>query len=248
VRVNANSACPKGIYISILRNWLAPARTVPVTRWRSDRRWTRRPTTLFILILGLWLFGTGEALVVVSGLGNGPWTVLAQGFSVQTGLAIGWTTFIIGVLVLLLWIPLREKPGLGTFANIVIISGSLQLGVNLVPHPNSPIVQVVFVLAGIAAIGLGSGLYLTTNLGSGPRDGWMTGIHTRTGWPIYAVRFGIEITVVFFGWLLGGTVGLGTVLFAILIGPFVGYGLKLTGVLAGSSTSTPTEQEPELEA
>ncbi len=221
---------------------------MPITRWRSTRRWTRRSTTLIVLVLGLWLFGTGEALVVVSGLGNGPWTVLAEGMALQTGLTIGWTTFLIGIAVLLLWIPLREKPGLGTFANIAVISGSLQLGVTFLPRPDAPIVQLIFVLTGIAAIGIGSGLYLTTNLGPGPRDGWMTGIHTRTGWPIYVVRFGIEATVVLLGWLLGGTVGLGTVLFAVLVGPFVGYGLKLTGALAGSTQSAPSEQEPELEA
>jgi uncharacterized membrane protein YczE len=194
------------------------------------------------------LFGFGEALVVVSTLGNGPWTVLAEGFSVRSGFTIGWTTFIIGFLVLLLWIPLRERPGLGTFANIVIISGSLQVGVLVFPEPQHFLVQLGFVLLGIACIGYGSGLYLTTNLGPGPRDGWMTGLHQRTGWPIYAVRFGIEATVVLLGWILGGTVGLGTVLFALLIGPFVGYGLRLTGMLAGATSVADTEQEPELEA
>lgn len=201
-----------------------------------------------VLVVGLWLFGTGEALVVQSGLGNGPWTVLAQGFSVRTGLTIGWTTFIIGLLVLLLWIPLKEKPGLGTLANIAIISGSLQVGVLILPQPSSVLIQLAFVFAGIALIGIGSGLYLTTNLGPGPRDGWMTGIHQKTGWPIYGVRLGIEVTVVIFGWLLGGTVGLGTVLFALLVGPFVGYGLRLTGRLARATSIASSDQEPELEA
>jgi uncharacterized membrane protein YczE len=221
---------------------------VPVTRWRSERRWTTRPTTLAVLAFGLWLFGTGEALVVQSGLGNGPWTVLAEGFSVRTGLSIGWTTFIIGFLVLLLWIPLKEKPGLGTLANIAIISSSLQVGVMVLPQPTNTLVQLLFVFGGIALIGLGSGLYLTTNLGPGPRDGWMTGVHRKTGWPIYAVRLGIEVTVVIFGWFLGGTVGVGTVLFALLIGPFVGYGLRVTGRVAGATSTTASDQEPELEA
>lgn len=228
--------------------WLRPAHTVPVTRWRADRRWTARPSTLLVLVVGLWLFGTGEALVVVSDLGNGPWTVLAQGLSLRTGLAIGWTTFLISIVVLLLWIPLRERPGLGTIANAVVIAMALQVGVSFLPHATNPFLQLLMVIGGIALIGLGSGLYLTTNLGPGPRDGWMTGLHQRFGWPIYGVRFGIEIFVVIVGWLLGGTVGIGTVLFALLIGPFVGYGLKGVGALAGSTRTAPTNSEPELEA
>jgi uncharacterized membrane protein YczE len=228
--------------------WLRPSHSVPVTRWRSQRRWTANPGTLTVLVVGLTLFGIGEALVVVSDLGNGPWTVLAQGVSVRSGLSIGWTTFIISVLVLLLWIPLKERPGLGTIANAIIIAGALQIGVNTIPHPTNPVVQLVFVIAGIACIGFGSGLYLTTNLGPGPRDGWMTGIHRRTNWPISLVRLGIEVTVVIAGWLLGGTVGLGTVLFALLIGPFVGYGLRITGRIAGARETTEAESEPELEA
>jgi uncharacterized protein len=228
--------------------WLRPSHSVPLTTWRSERRWTAKPRTLLVLIIGLWLFGTGEALVVISDLGNGPWTVLAQGLSVRTGLAIGWTTFIISITVLVLWIPLRERPGLGTVANAVIIALALQIGVNVIPHPTQPVIQLITVLVGIALVGLGSGLYLTTNLGPGPRDGWMTGLHLRTGWPIYAVRLGIEVSVVILGWLLGGTVGIGTVLFALLIGSFVGYGLKTVGALAGSTQSVPTNDEPELEA
>ena len=201
-----------------------------------------------MLVIGLWLFGTGEALVVVSDLGNGPWTVLAQGLSLRTGLSIGWTTFLISIIVLLLWIPLRERPGLGTIANAVVIALALQVGVSFLPHATNPFVQLLMVIGGIALIGLGSGLYLTTNLGPGPRDGWMTGLHQRFGWPIYGVRFGIEIFVVVVGWLLGGTVGIGTALFALLIGPFVGYGLNGVGALAGSTRTAPTNSEPELEA
>jgi uncharacterized protein len=229
-------------------SWLRPAKTVPVTRWRSERRWTRNPGTIAILILGLWLFGTGEALVVVSDLGNGPWTVMAQGLSLRTGLSIGWTTFIISVSVLLLWIPLREKPGLGTIANAVVIALALQVGVTFLPHPENVALQLFTVIAGIALIGLGSGLYLTTNLGPGPRDGWMTGVHRKTGWPIYGVRLGIEVIVVIIGWLLGGTVGIGTVLFALLIGPSVGYGLMAVGALAGAKTTTNSNDDPGLEA
>lgn len=228
--------------------WLRPAHAVPITRWRAQRRWSARPSTFFILILGLWLFGTGEALVVVSGLGNGPWTVLAQGLSVRTGLAIGWTTFAISLAVLILWIPLREKPGLGTIANAVVIALALQVGVSTIAHPTHVGIQLLTVIVGIALVGLGSGLYLTTNLGPGPRDGWMTGLHQQFGWPIYTVRLGIEVAVVILGWLLGGTVGIGTVLFALLIGPFVGYGLKAVGAVAGSTKTVESDAEPELEA
>lgn len=227
---------------------LRPSRSVPVTRWRADSRWRARPTTYVVLIAGLWLFGTGEALIVDAGLGNGPWTVLAQGLSVRTNLSIGITTFIISVIVLLLWIPLRERPGLGTVANAVIIATALQVMMGVLPKPTGFVWQLLMVLAGIAAIGIGSGLYLTTNLGPGPRDGWMTGLHRRTGWPIPAVRLGIEVVVLALGWLLGGVVGLGTVLFALLIGPFVGYGLALVGAAAGSKATVAQETEPELEA
>jgi uncharacterized membrane protein YczE len=143
-----------------------------------------------------------------------------------------------------LWIPLRERPGLGTIANAIVIAAALQVGVWLLPHPDPTWLKVIFVLTGVALIGLGSGLYLTTNLGPGPRDGWMTGIHTKFDIPVARVRLGIEVTVLLLGWLLGGTVGLGTVIFALLIGPSVGWGLRLMdrGLISSS------DDEPELEA
>ena len=228
---------------------LSPAHTVPVTRWRSSSRWRTSVATLLVLTFGLFLFGTGEAMLVVSGLGNGPWTVLAQGLSERLAISIGWATFGVSVGVLLLWIPLRERPGLGTIANAVVIAASLQVMVEVLPEPQSPVPQLLLVLGGIAAIGVGSGLYLTTNLGPGPRDGWMTGIHLRTGWPISAVRLGIEVAVIVAGWLLGGTVGVGTVLFALLIGPSVGYGLRIVGAAGGMDlAATDDDGHPELEA
>ena len=202
-----------------------PSHTVPATRWRSNSRWRTGPGTFAILVVGLWLFGTGEAMLVASSLGNGPWTVLAQGLSTRLPMSIGLATFVISVVVLLLWIPLRERPGLGTISNAVVIALALQVMVTVLPAPTTTAPRLALVLGGIAVIGIGSGLYLTTNLGPGPRDGWMTGVHLRTGWPISAVRLGIEATVVVAGWLLGGTVGVGTVLFALLVGPAVGYGL-----------------------
>lgn len=229
--------------------FLRPSRTVPVTRWRSASRWRTSPGTFALLLLGLWLFGTGEALLVSSTLGNAPWTVLAQGLSARLPMSIGLATFVVSAVVLLLWIPLRERPGLGTISNAVVIALALQVMVMVLPTPEGALVRLAFVLVGIALIGVGSGLYLTTNLGPGPRDGWMTGVHLRTGWPISAVRLGIEVTVVVIGWLLGGTVGIGTVLFALLVGPAVGYGLRLANAVGGVGVdATDDDVHPELEA
>ena len=228
-------------------SWLKPARTVPVTRWRASSRWRAKPSTLAILVLGLYLFGTGDALLVVSGLGVSPWTVLAQGLGEQLGISIGLATFIVSAVVLLLWIPLREVPGLGTVANAIVIAIALQVGVTFLPSPTNVFIQFAFVVIGILLIGLGSGLYLTTRMGPGPRDGWMTGIHLRTGWPVSAVRLGIEVVVLAAGWLLGGTVGIGTVMFAILIGPSVGYGLMLAGAVGRDpNAAIPVEQDPDF--
>lgn len=229
-------------------SFLAPSHTVPVTRWRARSRWRTSPGTFVILITGLWIFGTGEALLVSSTLGNAPWTVLAQGLSTRLPISIGVATFLTSVTVLLLWIPLRERPGLGTISNAVVIALALQVMIGVLPEPDNTLVRLAFVFGGIAIIGIGSGLYLTTNLGPGPRDGWMTGIHVRTGWPISAVRLGIEVTVVLIGWLLGGTVGIGTVLFALLVGPAVGYGLRVAGAIGHATTAVDDDGSPELEA
>jgi uncharacterized membrane protein YczE len=233
---------------STLRRLLAPARTVPVTRWRAASRWRAAPSTLFILLVGLWLFGTGEALLVDSSLGVSPWTVLAEGVDLQTSIGIGWATFAISVVVLLLWIPLSERPGLGTVANAVVIALALGVMAPLLPSPDALGWQVVEVLGGIALIGLGSGLYLTCGLGPGPRDGWMTGVHERTGVPVAVVRVLIELTVLAGGWALGGTVGAGTVAFALLIGPSVGYGLRLADGVGGTGRSVVTNDAPAADA
>ena len=230
--------------------WLRPARTVPVTRWRAGGRWAPRPVSLLVLVVGLYLFGTGEALMVRAGLGVSPWTVLAQGLSTRLPLSIGAATFLVSALVLLLWIPLREAPGIGTLANAVVIAVALQVGVSVLPAPAGFPGQLAFVLLGVGVVGLGSGLYLTTNLGPGPRDGWMTGLHQRTGWPVGRVRLGIELVVLLVGWLLGGTVGLGTALFAVLIGPAVAQGLAVAGAIGGvrGVADQPDEDFPELDA
>jgi uncharacterized protein len=194
--------------------------------WSAGSRWSARPTTLLVLGTGLWLFGTGEALLVASHLGNTPWTVLAQGVSRHSSLSIGEATLAISAVVLVGWIPLRERPGLGTIANAVVIAVAIDVMLAVLPTPDAVAGRLVEVVAAIACIGMGSGFYLTTWLGPGPRDGWMTGLARRTGWPIAGVRLSIELTVLVAGYLLGGRVGIGTVAFALTIGHAVATAMR----------------------
>jgi uncharacterized membrane protein YczE len=189
--------------------------------------WRPTPASLTALITGLWLFGTGDALILASHLGAAPWSVLAQGLTVRTGLGIGWTTLLVSICVLALWIPLRQRPGLGTVMNILVIALALGITYPRVSTPHSLIGQLGLVFLGVALIGIGSGFYLTSGHGPGPRDGWMTGLHHLTGWPVGRVRLLIEVTVLVTGWLLGGIVGIGTAIFAILVGQSVALGLAL---------------------
>jgi len=202
-------------------------RAVPQMPWSAGSRWRGRPSTLLVLGAGLWLFGTGEALLVASHLGNTPWTVLAQGVSRHSSLSIGEATFAISVVVLVGWIPLRERPGLGTLANAVVIAVAIDVMLAVLPTPAPAAGRLAEVAGAIACIGAGSGLYLTTWLGPGPRDGWMTGVARRTGWPIAGVRLSIELTVLVAGYLLGGRVGIGTVAFALTIGYTVAGAMRL---------------------
>jgi uncharacterized protein len=202
-----------------VHGWLRrPLRVVPVVPWSAPARWRPRPATLPVLLVGLWIFGSGEALLVASRWGNTPWTVLAEGVSRHTPLSIGAATLLISGLVLLGWIPLRERPGLGTVLNAVVIAVAIDVVLAVLPRPHAPIGQAAFVVAGIAAIGAGSALYLTAALGPGPRDGWMTGIARRSGMPLARVRLGLELTAMTAGWLLDGRVGVGTAAFALTIG------------------------------
>jgi len=200
---------------------LRPHKTVPITPWRAKHRWDLSFSRVLILVIGLALFGFGDALVVQSNLGNGPWTVFSQGLSLKTGLSLGWATFYTGFVVLLIWIPLKERPGFGTLANIVIISATIQIGVDVFPLQTTFVGGVASALLGIALVGIGTALYITCGLGSGPRDGAMTGIHNRTGIRVGRVRMGIEVTVLIIGAFLGGRIGLGTALFALLVGQSV---------------------------
>ena len=207
-------------------------RTIPRTSWRSESRWRAKISTFFVLILGLSLFGFGEALLVITGLGNSPWVVLSEGLTNRTGLDIGMTTFIVSVVVLLLWIPLKEKPGLGTISNIIVIAAVLDISILFLPRVETLTVGIAVVIAGILLVGLGSSLYLTCNLGPGPRDGLMTSLHNKTGVRVSRVRFSIEVSVLTIGYLLGGTVGIGTLLFAAGIGRAVALWLGVVSVLA----------------
>jgi len=208
-------------FMNKFSEFLKPHKTVPETPWRAKSRWDLAPRRVFILFFGLAIFGLGDALVVQSNLGNAPWTVFAQGLSLKSGLSIGWATFVTGCFVLLIWIPLRERPGFGTLSNIVIISAAIEFGVSIFPLQETLIGGLASALIGIALVGIGSALYITCGLGPGPRDGAMTGIHQRTGIRVGRVRMGIEVTVLIIGALLGGKVGLGTALFALLIGQSV---------------------------
>lgn len=190
-------------------------------------RWVPEPFQGLTLVVGLWLFGIGEAMIVAAGLGNSPWTVFAQGIARHTELSIGAMTNTVGALVLLLWIPLRQRPGLGTVLNVLLIGASLDVSLRLLPATESLPARFGLCLAGILVVALGSGLYLRCGLGPGPRDGLMTGIARVAGWPIGVARALIEVAVLGVGWLLGGIVGIGTLFFAGLIGPCVHTALRL---------------------
>lgn len=205
--------------------FLRPHKTVPNTPWSATSRWDLSPLRIGILFFGLFIFGLGDALLIQSDIGNAPWSVLAQGVSNRLDITMGWSTFAISTLVLILWIPLREKPGFGTLANIAIIATAIQIGVTIFPMQDSYFAGIVYSLVGIALVGIGSTLYITCGLGPGPRDGLMTALHNRSGIRIGRVRLGIEGTVLIAGWLLGGTVGLGTLLFATLIGQSIAVSL-----------------------
>ncbi|MGB1257000.1 MAG: YczE/YyaS/YitT family protein, partial [Thiolinea sp.] len=195
-------------------------KTVPVLSWSSASPYNLRPKLLgfFYLNLGLILFGLGESLLIASSAGVSPWTVLAQGISGKTGWSIGFVTMILSFCVLLFWIPLKQKPGMGTILNALIIAFMIDFSLVLLPYPESLFWQLLQAAIGVLIVGIASGIYLTANLGAGPRDGLMTGLQAKTGYPIAAIRIAIEVTVVSVGWYLGGVVGMGTLFFAFGVG------------------------------
>ena len=214
--------------MSVIGNWLRPALTVPKTSWSAGTsNWKVSPKTFFVLVLGLWLFGTGEAAILAAGIGQSPWTVLAFGLSQTFGITIGEATFAASIAVLLLWIPLRRRPGLGTVLNIIVIAIALEVMIPIFPNPTNFVFQIIEVIFGVLLVGFASALYITCNVGPGPRDGLMTGLNERTGIRIGRVRTSIEVVALTIGWLLGGIVGLGTLLFALLIGQSVALAFGL---------------------
>ena len=204
---------------------------IPILSWSSKQELNYKPNvlTLYYLIFGLILFGLGEALIVTASIGVSPWFVLHQGLSFISGYSIGITTFVVSLVVLLLWIPLSQRPGIGTIANAIIISIVLDVTLPFLPYPENYIFQLLQVIIGILIIGIGSGYYLAANLGPGPRDGLMTGLQRKTKQSFSIIRSGIEISVVLVGWYLGGIVGIGTILYALTIGPSVSLGLYIVG-------------------
>ena len=219
-----------------VRNFLRPSKTIPSTSWRADTTWglvngNQSLQRFLILIFGLTLFGIGEAFLVITSLGNSPWVVLSEGISLNSNLNIGQATFFVSLVVLFLWIPLKQKPGFGTLANIVVIAAAIELGLLIIPEVNNLALKVFYVLFGILLVGIGSALYITCGLGTGPRDGLMTGLHYRTGVRVGRVRLGIEVVALTTGALLGGSLGVGTALFALLIGQSVAISLGVLGRL-----------------
>ena len=206
---------------------------IPKVNWSSDKPYNFKPkfSTFFFLCFGLMLFGLGEGLLIVSFTGASPWSVLAQGISLNLDLSIGTITLLISIAVLILWMPLGQKPGMGTIFNALIIALMIDLCIKFVPTPTNYFYQLILAVVSVITVGIGGGIYLVSNLGAGPRDGLMIGLQKVTNLPVALVRAILEISVVSVGWYLGGTVGAGTLLFAFGIGPCVALGLFIVDKL-----------------
>jgi len=209
-------------------------KSVPKTQWSSYKplNFSPKPLTVLILCIGLGLFGLGESLIITASLGMSPWTVLAEGLSLATGLSIGVLTFFISLGVLLLWIPLKQHAGIGTILNVIIIAAVIEWSLPYLPHPEDYAIKILQIIFGTLMVGVASGVYLIANLGPGPRDGLMTGCQRVTGLPIAWVRVLLEVTVISIGWTLGGSIGIGTVIFAFGIGPAVSLGLYSISIIS----------------
>jgi uncharacterized membrane protein YczE len=213
---------------------LLKIKNIPNVTWSSNTPLNFKPKlkTFLFLCLGLIIYGFGSSLLFHASIGNAPWVVLAEGLSIKFSWSIGFATFISSIIVLSIWIPLRQKPGLGTIMNIVIIAGVLNLSIYQLDFSSNIIfINLFTALVGTVTAGVGSGIYLIANLGPGPRDGLMTGFQKLSGYPIAWVRAFIEITVVLLGWSLGGNVGLGTLIFAFGIGPALAFGVYLVSLI-----------------
>jgi len=206
-------------------------KNIPKVSWSSEKPFNFKPkiSTFLFLCFGLTLFGLGEGLLIVSFTGASPWTVLAQGISLNVDLSIGVITILISVGVLIFWIPLNQRPGIGTILNALIIGLMIDVCIKFVSTPENYVSQLLLAIVAVLTVGLGGAIYLVANLGAGPRDGLMVGLQQKTSLPIAAVRAFLEITVMSIGWYLGGTVGIGTLFFAFGIGPAVALGLFIVG-------------------
>ena len=202
---------------------------IPKVSWSSEKPLNLKPkiSTFLLLCFGLSLFGIGEGLLLVSHAGASPWSVLAQGISLNIDYSIGIITFFISLFVIFLWVFLSQKPGIGTILNAVIIAIMIDVCLKYVQTPDHIVAKILLAFFAVLLVGIGSGFYLIANLGPGPRDGLMTGLQAKTKLPIALVRVFLEILVVSIGWYLGGTVGFGTLLFAFGVGPAVALGLFL---------------------
>ncbi|NUP75558.1 MAG: hypothetical protein HOQ07_13050 [Sinomonas sp.] len=213
-----------------------------IDRFLTSRRTVFRLARLFA---GLFAYGIAIALILRAGLGGSPWDVLGQGVAHALGLTFGASTLAISIVVLVLWIPLRQRPGWGTLANSALIGVFADLGLAWLPQAASlplwlPAAEGLFLAGGLTLLAFASALYIGAGLGPGPRDGLMTGLVARTGWPVWAVRCAIEVSVTAGGWLLGGTVGIGTAVFALAIGPLVQLAVRALRVDLGGSRQRET--------
>ncbi len=211
--------------------YILTLKKIPKLYWSSEYEFNLKPKkiTILYLIFGLFLFGIGEALLITANIGVSPWFVLHQGLAFKTGYTIGITTFIVSVVVLFLWFPLKQKPGIGTILNAIFISVVIDLSLFILPYPKEFLFQLIQVFIGIFIIGIGSGYYLAANLGPGPRDGLMTGINKQTNKSIALIRTLIELSAVGVGFYLGGVLGIGTIIYAVFIGFSVSFGLFFVG-------------------
>ncbi len=202
-------------------------RVIPHTAWAADSLWSVETKTISLLLSALAILGIGDGLILLSDFGSSPWTVLSQGIALQSDMSIGWSSFLISAVVMVAWLPLKLRFGLGTILNIIIIALFLDLTTKILPEPTALFSRIGFGLLGLFLYGLGTALYLTCHLGAGPRDGLMVGICQRFHLKVGVVRTAIEVFVCVLGFFLGGTVGIGTVIFAAGIGWIVQACLNL---------------------
>ncbi|PVX42857.1 hypothetical protein C8D76_101186 [Pasteurella langaaensis DSM 22999] len=199
---------------------------LPKTLWTAESLWALESRSLFVLCLTFIVVGIGEGLLLLSNLGSAPWTILSQGIALQLHVSVGWTSFLISLLVMLLWLPLRLRPGIGTILNVAVIALFLGLTVKFVPIPTALWLRWAYAIAGVLCFGIGTAFYLTCHQGAGPRDGLMVGICQRFHWKVGIVRTSLEVLVCVCGFLLGGTFGIGTLMYALTIGWVVQLTLK----------------------